>query len=155
MLKHQGVERPVRVPAPPRTRRVVLERSWVVGVVLFTLGRFVVAYGALDSYGVNIWLFGFIDLITAVPYGVSTARLVGALVDRSYESIAGWAAVASGSFLAPYLYLAWAGRDVGFPPIVYVVLGVLAISFGTYAVYGIGKKVRLGRAVDIPSSPPI
>lgn len=117
---------------------------------MFTVGRFVIAYGALDRYGVNIWMFGFIDLITAVPYGVSTARLVGALVDRSYESVAGWAAVASASFLAPYLYLAWAGRDVGFPRVVFVVLGVLAISFGTYAVYGIGRKVRLGRNVDLP-----
>lgn len=149
MLSHQ----PANGPPEQRkagARRAMLERSWVIGVVVFTVGRFVIAYGALDRYGVNIWMFGFIDLITAVPYGVSTARLVGALVDRSYESVAGWAAVASASFLAPYLYLAWAGRDVGFPRVVFVVLGVLAISFGTYAVYGIGRKVRLGRNVDLP-----
>jgi hypothetical protein len=120
--------------------------SWVVGVVLFTICRFFVAYGALDRYGVNIWLFGFIDIITAVPYGVSTARVVGALVDRKYQSFTQWAAVACATFLAPYLYLAWSGRDVGFPPVVYVVLGLLVACFGANAVYGISKKVRGHRA---------
>jgi hypothetical protein len=136
-----------QVTTPPRSsRRIVLERSWVIGVVLFTIGRFFVAYGALDRYGVNIWMFGFIDIVTAVPYGVSTARVVGALVDRRYQACTRWAFVAGATFLAPYLYLGWAGRDVGFPPIVYGVLALLIVIFGGNAIYGVIKRVRERRA---------
>jgi hypothetical protein len=122
-------------------------------VVVFTICRFFVAYGALDRYGVNIWLFGLIDIVTAVPYGVSTARVVGALVDRKYQAFTRWVVVACTTFLAPYLYLAWAGRDVGFPPVVYVVLATLVLCFGANAVLGVTKKVRTRRAavVDLPA----
>jgi hypothetical protein len=137
--------------APPErsSRRVLLERGWVVGVVLFTIGRFFVAYGALDRYGVNIWMFGFIDIVTAVPYGVSTARVVGALVDRRYQVATRWAFVAGATFIAPYLYLAWAGRDHDMPGVVYVVLGLLCVLFGANAIYGVIKKVR-ERKRDLP-----
>jgi len=129
-------------------RRVRLERSWIVGVVLFTIGRFFVAYGALDRYGVNIWVFGFIDIITAVPYAVSTARVVGALVDRNYQAFTTWAIVACASFLAPYLYLVWAGRDVQLPSVAYAVLALLIVAFGLNAIYSITKRVRSKRSDD-------
>lgn len=141
-------------PKPKRSKlRARLELSWVVGIVLFTIGRFFVAYGALDRYDVNIWMFGFIDLITAVPYGVSTARVVGALVDRDYQSFTRWAFVACASFLAPYLYLAWAGRDVGFPPIVYWVLAALVVLFGANAIRTISKRVR-GHREEVDAGEP-
>ncbi|MCB1038200.1 MAG: hypothetical protein KDA94_01510 [Acidimicrobiales bacterium] len=130
-------------PSPHASkRRVLLERGWVVGVVLFTIARFFVAYGALDRYGVNIWMFGFIDIVTAVPYGVSTARVVGALVDRNYQSFSRWAFVAGATFLAPYLYLTWAGRDHAMPGVVYAVLALLCLLFGANAVLGVTKRVR-------------
>ena len=124
------------------SRRLMLERGWVIGVVLFTIGRFFVAYGALERYGVNIWMFGFIDIVTAIPYGVSTARVVGALVDRSFHAFTQWAFIACATFLAPYLYLLWAGRDVGFPGYVSAVLVLLIVLFGTNAIAGIRKRVR-------------
>lgn len=136
----------------PSSRRQVLERSWIVGVVLFTLARFVVAYGTLERYGLNIWVFGFIDIVTAVPYGLSTARLAGAIVDRNLQAATRWGAVACFCFLAPYLYIAVAGRDVGLPPIVYVVLLVLVLCFGANAIYGVARRVRGGTAAEQLSS---
>ena len=54
--------------------------------------------------------------ITAVPYAIGVARVVGALIDRepSRRQHAGgsWRAA---SFLAPYLYIAWAGQDAVVP----------------------------------------
>ncbi len=135
-------------------RRAMIERSWVIGIILFTLGRFAVAYGTLERYGLNVWVFGLIDLGTAVPYGVSTARLVGAVVDRKFQSAARWGVMASITFLAPYLYVAWAGREVGFPPIVYAVLGVLIVCFGLNAAFGVTRRVRETRiAASATSSP--
>jgi hypothetical protein len=122
-----------------RARRRVYERLWIVGVVAFTAARFVVAYSTLRTYDLNIWLFGFIDIITAVPYGVSTARLAVAVVDRSYNSAAQWVVVAAVTFLAPYAYIALAGEEM--PVIVYIVLAILVLAMGTNAILGVRRKV--------------
>ena len=126
--------------------RTVLTVSWVVGVVAFTLARFFVARETLMTYGLNIWVFGFIDLVTAVPYAIGVAKVVGALVDREPARASKWAMVAVGSFLAPYLYVAWAGREAAFPALVWVGLGVLIVLFGGNAVRGVRRRVREGRA---------
>lgn len=120
-----------------------------MGIVAFTIGRFFVAYGTLERYGINIWVFGFIDIITAIPYGVSTARLVGAIVDRSFTGMSQWGLIACFTFLAPYLYLIWEGIDAGLPTLVYVVLGALIVVFGTNAAYGVTKQVRQRRELSL------
>jgi hypothetical protein len=129
----------------PRPVRFYLETSWILGVVLFTLARFFVARGTLERYGLNVWVFGFIDLITAVPYALGTARTVGALVDRDHQAIARWSLVAAVAFLAPYLYIAWAGRTATFPTVVYVVVGLLLAGFGANAVWSVRRKARAER----------
>src|SRR4051812_26590015 len=97
-------------PDRPRSKlRQRLELSWVVGIVVFTLARFFVARETLEKYGLNIWVFGFIDLITAIPYAIGTARVVGALVDRDLAGASKWAGIAAVSFFAPYAYIVWAG----------------------------------------------
>lgn len=120
-----------------------------MGVVLFTLARFAIAYGTLDRYGLNVWVFGFVDIVTAVPYGLSTARLAGAIVDRDLHATARWGAVACFCFLAPYLYIAVAGRDVGMPAMVYVVLAVLLVCFGASAVHSVARRVRAGAPANL------
>lgn len=133
-------------PDHPRSKlRQRLEISWVIGIVLFTLARFFVARETLEQYGLNIWIFGFIDLVTAVPYAIGTARVVGAIVDRDLGNASKWAGIAAISFFAPYGYILWAGQDATFPATVYVILGVLVAIFGANAVWGIVRKVRAAR----------
>jgi len=129
-------------------RRSRRERTWVIGVVVFTLARFVVAYGTLRRYDLNIWLFGAIDLGTAVPYGVGTARLVTSVIDRRPAAAARWLAVAAASFLAPYLYIALAGENM--PPVVYIVVVVLVLALGTNAVLEVRRKIAAGRRSLVP-----
>jgi hypothetical protein len=140
-------------PSPERssterrqTRRRQLEATWVVGVVLFTLARFGAAWGALaDHPRWSVWTFGVIDIVTAVPYALGTARLVTSLVDRNPQAAARWGIVASGSFLAPYVWLAWVGRDGSLPTVVYVAIVVCVVCFGANAVLSVRRKVREGR----------
>jgi hypothetical protein len=132
-----------------RPTRFYVEASWVLGVVLFTVARFFVATGTLKRYGLNVWVFGAIDLLTAVPYGLGTARTVGALVDRDHRAASRWSLVAAVSFLAPYLYIAWAGQTATFPPAVYIVVGLLLAVFGANAVWGVVRKVRAERAARL------
>lgn len=135
-------------------RRRVLETSWVVGVVAFVVVRFVLAYSALAQYdALTVWIFGILDLGTAVPYAIGTARLVTSLVDRDLQGAARWGTLASACFLAPYVWIAWAGRDGEFPTVVYVVVALLAASLGLNAIYGIRRRVRLERAAVAEPDP--
>lgn len=141
-------------PASRGRLRQFLTVSWVIGIVGFTLLRFFVARETLEGYGLNIWMFGFIDLVTAVPYAVGVAKVVTAMVDRNPAGASRWAAVAGASFLAPYLYIAWAGQDASFPTTVYVVLLVLIIVFGANAIWNVRRKVRAGHeAIGLGATP--
>lgn len=130
----------------PSARRRWLERTWVVTVVVFTLARLLVARATLAERGLNIWVFGVIDLVTAFPYALGTARIVEAVVDRDGHALGRWCLVAGASFIAPYCYIAWAGAEEGFPTQVYVVLGVLIAIFGANAVWTILRNIRTARA---------
>jgi len=154
LLAQKAVDRtltdtPHTGPDAGRTqRRKTLELSWVVGVVLFVLVRFALAYSALASESrVTVVVFGLLDLGTAVPYALGTARLVTSLVDGNHQAAARWGALASGCFLAPYLWIAWAGREGTFPVVVYVVTTVFVVSLGANAVFGIRRRVRAEQAL--------
>jgi hypothetical protein len=136
-------------------RRRTLEASWVIGVVVFVVIRFALAYGALaDQARWTVIIFGLLDIGTAVPYAIGIARLVTSLVDKRPQTAARWGAVASASFLAPYLWLAWAGRDGSFPTVVYVVIGLFVACVGVNAVLGVRRRVRDERAAlgEVPVS---
>lgn len=142
-------------PVPSR-RRQVMERSWVLGVVVFVVARFLLAYTELGRYGMTVWVFGLLDLGTAVPYALGTARLVTSLVDRNPSAAARWGMIASLSFLAPYLWLAWAGRDGQFPTVVYAAVALFVVCLGAYAVIGVRRRVRQDRQLRLlPEQQPI
>ena len=148
------VKTPAEPPARPSKLRRRIEISWVVTIILFTLVRLVVAAQTLEDYGLNIWVFGLIDLVTAVPYAIGVAKVVEGFIDRRPRATSTWAVVAAVSFLAPYLYIVWVGKDVDFPPVVYVVLGLLVAVFGGNAIRGISGKVKSARSAGRhPSGP--
>lgn len=127
---------------PPLRRYLTI--SWVVTIVGFTLVRLVVARGTLERYGLNVWIFGVIDLATALPYAIGVAKVVTAMIDRQVSTAGRWAVVAGLSFLAPYGYVAWAGKDGEFPSSVYFVLLALIVLFAANAIRGVVRRVRLG-----------
>ncbi|HMJ79268.1 MAG TPA: hypothetical protein VK507_25005, partial [Iamia sp.] len=63
------------------------------------------------------------------------------LVDRRIGYASRWAMIACASFVAPYVWLAWAGREE-FPAVAYVVIGVLAVLLGLNALIGVVRNVR-------------
>lgn len=126
--------------------RQVLERTWVLGVVAFVIARFALAYSAIgEESRAAVIVFGVLDLVTAVPYAVATARLVTSLVDRNPLSAARWGIVASLSFLAPYIWLVWVGRGGQFPVLVYVAIALFVVSLGGHAVLTIRRRATEGR----------
>ena len=126
--------------------RKAIERSWVIGVLLFVTVRFVLAYSVIAEKGrFAVIVFGILDLGTAVPYAIATARLVGSLVDRQVEAAARWGILAAVTFLAPYVWLAWAGREGQFPVVVYAAIALFVVSLGANAVFSIRRRTIEGR----------
>jgi len=128
-------------------RRKTLERSWVIGVVVFVVLRFAIAYGTLAHYSRGVVIvFGILDLGTAVPYAIGTARLVTSLVDRQPLAATRWGLLASACFLAPYVWIVAAGSEESFPTVAYVVIVLLAVLLGINAVLTIRRRVRDAKA---------
>ena len=100
-----------------------------------------------------MWIFGILDIVTAVPYAIGTARLVTSMVDKNLQArpvghrrlhlVPG-----------PYAWVAWAGRDGEFPTAVYITIAVLVVCLGTNAVVGILKRVRAARVDGLEPSTP-
>ena len=129
--------------APPSRRRRILERLWIVGSVAYGGLRIFVADRTVKRYGVNIWGFAAVELSTSWIYGLSTARVVGALIDRRLRPAVRWGAVGAATFLAPESFVLLTGRRM--PAAVYIVIGALLATLGTVAAVSLVRKVRRGR----------
>ncbi len=135
-------------------RRRLLERLWVLGSVAYGGLRIFIADRTVKRYGVNIWVFGIVELSTSWLYGLSTARLVGALIDRRGRLAARWGAIATATFLAPEAFILLTGRHM--PRIVYVVVAGLVTVLGTLAVVSLVRRVRAARrAAPAPVHRPV
>jgi hypothetical protein len=138
-----------RRPAPargnrPSTRRRILERLWIVGSVAYGGLRVFIADRTVRRYGVNIWAFAAVELVTSFIYGLSSARVVGALIDRRGDQVVRWGVLTVASFLAPESFILITGRRM--PTIVYIVIGALLVALGTVAAISLRRKVRAGRS---------
>jgi len=136
---------PQEDPAPGRrpARRRNAERIWVVATVAWGLLRVLVVWHYLAHYGVNPWVYLFIEVATSAPYGVATARLVTSLIDKQMRSAYRWAMASAALFVAPDLYLVASGRSM--PVYVYVTIGMLVVGLGAASVVSVVSKVRDGR----------
>ncbi len=72
----------------------------------YSVARLVLAWSTLADYGLNVWVFGALDLATTYPYAIGTSRLVFAAVERDSRQAAFWSGVTVLSFSVPYVYAA-------------------------------------------------
>ena len=121
-------------------RRRVLELLWVLGSVGYGALRVLVADHTVKKYGVNIWGFAAVELVTSFGYGLGSARLAGNLIDRDHTGSVRWGILTVLTFIAPEAYIAITGR--GMPTIVYVILGILLVVLGTIGVFSVRRRVR-------------
>lgn len=130
-----------------RAPKYKAELGVMASLVVYTVARFAAAGGALGTYGVDARWFLFWDVITVPPYVWSIGRLVRSLSveDRSrFRETVGWSLLALVSFMAPYAYLSYAG--VGeFPPLAWILLGLLVALFAANAVRSVRRKVKSSR----------
>ena len=115
--------------------------AWIVGVFAFSVARALIAWPTLSQYGVNPWVFLFIDVVTAFPYALGQVKVVNGFRFKQYRGVQAWSLVVALTFLAPYLYIVLAGQE-RIPTLVYIVIGLLAVIFGTASVLRMRNQYR-------------
>jgi hypothetical protein len=118
-----------------------------LGLLLYTVGRFLAAGGAMGRYGVDARWFLFWDIATIPPYVWGIGRLVRGL--SSETSNLGQMFIAAGvaiaAFLGPYLYLIYAGAEE-FPPLAWILLAVVVLLLAANALIDVRRRVSKASA---------
>ena len=116
-------------------------RAWVAAIFGYSVLRAVVVWPTLGRYGVNPWMFLFIDVVTAWPYAVGQVRVVQGLRRRNWQKVETWGLVTLAAFLAPYAYIVGAGTGE-MPILAYVIIGTLVALIGIAAVLRTLRQAR-------------
>jgi len=141
--------------ASTTSRGTRIENLWILSVVGYTVLRFVVAWGAFGDHGTSPWIFGFIDIATAVPYAKAVALVCRRAAAFEWRRLPVPVAVAMVSFFAPYAYLWFSAGSmpdgVRFGLAVCVSVLLLAATAGVVAKV---RKLRRAAPIDITTRQP-
>jgi hypothetical protein len=113
------------------TQQMIFARLWVALVMLWAGLRILAVEIWLVDYGVSIWWFAVIEVLSSVLYGVSSARLVKELSARRRNNSAKWGTFTLVGYVLPDTYLLSVGRAM--PLATYLVVVSLAVAFAVIA----------------------
>ncbi|HKL00857.1 MAG TPA: hypothetical protein VJ943_11430 [Desulfotignum sp.] len=77
----------------------------------YDIVKLFLGFSIMQAYGINPYVFFFVDVVTVPFYVLGMARLINSLTERAgqSETIFLWAVITAVASVAPYLYAAWAG----------------------------------------------
>jgi len=106
----------------------LMERLWTGSIFIYTIVATLVVWKELAKYGVNPWIFAVIDAITSYFYGITSARMVLALIAKQGKVARKWALGAAISFITPQAYILISAQRA--PASIYrIIYGVIAVLF--------------------------
>lgn len=121
-------------------RRKSLETVWTTLVLGWSGLRILFAETYMVKYGINIWIFILVEVLSSPILALSSTRLVRVLVVHDLRRIGFWGAVALASYAAPDVYLLTAGRGV--PWRLYGVIGFVMTVAGIVSIVRMRRSVR-------------
>ena len=126
---------------------------WLGAIFAWSVVRCVAVAQWLSSYGVDPLWYLIVDLSSSLPYGLCSARLLGALFDGRRRAAVGWAIPTVAGFLAPDVYIFAAGQALPWATYV-VVLGVAAVA-GVFAVRSGKRSLEQRHAAELAALAPV
>ena len=135
------------------TRRAHFERGWILISIAYGGLRAALVWKFLEKYGVNPYVFGLIEFVSAAIYGKSSAQVVGAVVDGAWRRLRPCLPTAVIAYFAPdgYVFLSAGKLPSDMLVILISVVGVTLIL----TALGIVTQVRRGRLASTGSAEPI
>ena len=132
----------MRVRVPKRIK--LWERLWASSILLYTFAATFVVYRTMAKYGVNWALFFAIDAITSWTYGIGTARLVVAVIEKNWQALRKWIWISGVSFIAPQIYILLVARHV--PRNDYIAIAIVIGVLSAFAIFSLTSEVaKAGR----------
>ena len=122
------------------TRQNSLERVWFIVVVAWSILRVIFADVFFAKYGINIWIFAGVEVVSSPIFAYATAKMVVALSQHHIRHSVLWGLATLTSFGAPDIYLLTTGKNL--PWLAYlVVIGIMAIA-GSMSFVKMRRKAR-------------
>ena len=122
------------------SRQLTLSVAWMVVVLLWSVARIFAVSVWLSEYGISTKIFAAVEISSSLIYGASSAKAVSNHFREQKLSVLFWGFIAFVSYITPDAYVLVNGRTL--PTNYYVVIVLLAVSFGAYAVVVIAKTAR-------------
>ena len=110
----------------------LVERIWIALVIIWGCLKAVIINDVFGKYGINTWVYLAIDLVVAIPYGLSTARFVIFGLEKKWQKAWPYGIAAIIFHFIPDIYILFGTHSV--PKSIYLLFGVTVILF-TYLGY--------------------
>ncbi len=123
--------------------RRLIERWWIGLVLIWDIGKALVVDKTFGKYGVNPYLYLIIVVSIAVPYAISTAKMLFAILSNHWRNAFSYGAVAVVLHFVPDVYILLTAKKV--PRTLFDSFIVTVIIFTVFAVHGVITHIRTNR----------
>jgi hypothetical protein len=120
--------------------RKLVERWWIAIVLVWDILKTLLVDKTFSKYGVNPYIYFVIVVTIAVPYAISTAKMLFAILANHWRNAFSYGAVAVVLHFVPDIYIFATARKV--PRSLFDSFVVTIIIFTVFAVHGVVSKVR-------------
>ena len=123
--------------------RRLIERWWIAIVLFWDIAKTLVIDKTFAKYGVNPYIYFVIVIAVAVPYAITTAKMLFAILCNQWRKAALLGALAIVLHFISDIYILLSAKQV--PRSIYDSFIVAVIILTVFAVHGIVYQVRAHR----------
>lgn len=131
---------------PSEKTKKLLRYAFYLVIIVYMSFRVILASETLGRYGVNPYIFGILDIGTAIPYAIGGPKVIMYAKKRNKQKIFQWSIIFAISFILPYVYIAISGEKIPF--YIWIVLGFIVFGLGTQAFLSLRSKIKKAMSED-------
>jgi hypothetical protein len=124
--------------------RQLVERWWILIVILWDVIKTIVVDETFAKYGVNPYIYFIIVISIAVPYAISTAKMLFSMLENKWKIATGYGVIAVVLHFIPDIYILVTAQHV--PRSLMDSFIVVLVIFTIFATHGVVTKIRENRA---------
>ena len=123
--------------------RQLIERWWIAIVVTWDIAKSILVDETFAKYGVNPYIYFVIVISIAIPYAISTAKMLFSILANHWRNAFSYGAVAVVLHFVPDIYILATAKKV--PRSLFDSFIVMILIFTIFAVHGVISHIRSNR----------
>ena len=120
--------------------RRLVQRWWIVIVILWDISKTFMIDKTLANYGVNPYIYFTITIVISVPYALVTSRMLFALIEKHWKNSLIYGSAAAIFHFLPDIYILISAKQL--PRTLFDGLILIVIIFNAFTIRGIFMHVR-------------